>query len=276
MNVGSDKNQQDRLRSNMLVMDTAKPQQQTEEQRAASTYLNSRDPNVAFSANVLKATSAEKALATRLNNLNMTIAQGKIINAVLETAISTDLPGTLRAIVSRDIYPESGRDVIIPKGSRLIGVYNTGILRGQNRVFIIWTRLIRPDGVDIMIGSPGVDSLGRSGLKGLVDSKYTEIFSTALLTSVISIGVAVAADSLVDDENTTRTNSDGSSTTTGSAGAQAASDAVGNFGNVAKSVANSMLDMRPTITVDQGTKINVFVNRDLTFPSTIANTQFIE
>ena len=114
---------------------------------------------------------------------------------MLETAINTDLPGTLRAIVSRDVFAESGKEVMIPKGSRIIGTYNTGISRGQRRVMIVWTRLIRPDGLDIEIGSPGVDSLGRAGVEGDVDNKYAEIFSAAILTSVVTIGAATAAES---------------------------------------------------------------------------------
>lgn len=270
-----DKDTQRRLRSNMLIMDSAAGHTRTDEQKSASNALNQSDPNKAFTSNVLQATEAEKATATRLNNLNMTIAQGKIVNAVLETAINTDLPGTLRAIVSRDTYAEAGREIMIPKGSRLIGVYNTGIARGQKRVLIIWTRLIRPDGLDIMIGSPGVDNLGRAGIEGAVDNRYTEIFSTALLTSTISIGMAVGADALISDPGTTTTNANGT-TSTGSAGSTAASQAVNNVGNIAKDVVNTMLDLRPTITIDQGTPISVFVNRDLSFPGNLLGSTFIQ
>ncbi len=204
----------------------------------------------------------------------MTIAQGKIIHAVLETAINTDLPGTLRAIVSRDTYAETGREVMIPKGSRLIGTYSTGVLRGQKRVMVVWTRLIRPDGLDIDIGSPGTDALGRGGVPGLVDNKYAEIFSAAILTSVIAIGIAAGTDAIIDNPSTTTTGG-GSSTTTGSAGATAASGAVATLGSVSEDVVNTMLDLRPTITVDQGTLVNVFVNKDLTFPLA-AGSPFVE
>ncbi len=151
----------------------------------------------------------------------MTIAQGKIVDAVLETAVNTDLPGEMRAIVSRDVFAESGRQIMIPKGSRLIGTYNTSVARGQARVMIIWTRLIRPDGLDIAIGSGGVDALGRAGVEGSVDNKYAEIFSAAMLTSVLDIGVAVAVDALSNQGSTT-TNANGT-TSSGSAAAPAGS-----------------------------------------------------
>jgi type IV secretion system protein VirB10 len=265
-----------RLRSNMLILDGGTDAKAEAERDTAQGSLDSHDANRAFESNVLKSTKAQKELATRLNNLNMTIAQGKIINAVLETAINTDLPGPLRAIVGRDVYAESGREIVIPKGSRLIGVYNSSVLHGQSRVLIVWTRVIRPDGVDIMVGSPGVDSLGRAGIYGITDNKYSEIFSAALLTSVISIGVAVGADHLVKDPSTTTTNNANGTTTTGSAGSAAATSAVNEIGGVTKDVVSSMLDLKPTITVDQGTLVNVFVNKDLTFPTSSSGAQFIE
>lgn len=262
----TDQNAQKRLRSNMLIMNSPSGAAPS---GARVSGTASGDPNSAFAETVIRSTEAEKAIATGLNNLNMTIAQGKIINAVLETAINTDLPGTLRAIVSRDTYAETGRDILIPKGSRLIGTYNTGILRGQNRVMIVWTRLIRPDGIDIMIGSPGVDGLGRAGVEGFVDNKFTEIFSSAILTTALTIGAAAASDKVLPTHGEARVtnNTDGSTTTTATSAQQAAGNSVQNLGNVTRRVVEDMIDIRPTVTIDQGTRVNVFVNRDLTFPS---------
>jgi len=272
----NDKAQQQRLRSNMLVMNSSTPTN-TAAQDNANAALDQSDPNKAFTSNVIKATKAEKAVATRLSNLSTTIAQGKIIDAVIETAINTDLPGSIRAIVSRDVFAESGREVMIPKGSRLIGTYNSGIVRGQNRVLIVWTRLIRPDGLDMAIGSPGVDALGRAGIEGIADNKYSEIFSAALLTSIISIGVAAAADAATGNESTTTTTSnDGNRTTTGTSGTDAARDAVETVGEAGKGIVSSMLNLKPTIVLDQGSRINVFVNKDLIFPSTTDSAAFVQ
>jgi type IV secretion system protein VirB10 len=269
--TGNDQARQERLRSNMLILDSEK---EGKDNIVNGEYV-AEDDNAVFQSGVTKSSKAERELSVRLSNLNSTIAQGKIINAVLETAINTDLPGPLRAIVSRDIYTESGRNIAIPKGSRLIGVYNSSILRGQSRVLIVWTRVIRPDGVYIMVGSPGIDALGRAGIMGIADNKYSEIFSAALLTSVITIGVAAGTEAISGDQATTTTNSNGT-TTTGSASALAAADAVGTIGNVGANIVNTMLDLKPTITVDQGTLINVFVNKDLTFPASASGTQFVD
>ena len=273
--ANTDKREQERLRSNMLVMNGGGDTGPTPEEKSAATgTLNKGDANRAFTANVLAASGAEKTTATRLNNLNFTIVQGKIIDAVLESAINTDLPGLIRGIVSRDVFAESGREVLIPKGSRLIGTYNTGVTRGQVRVLVIWTRLIRPDGIDIEIGSSAIDALGRAGVLGMADNKYSEIFSAALLTSVLDIGLAVTLDAVSNQNNTSTTNANGT-TTTGSAAAPAGAAALSNLGGISKDVVNSLLDLRPTITVDQGTKINIFVNKDLTFPQ-ITDKAFIQ
>lgn len=259
----------------MLVLDGGSEVGISQQEAGARNALNANDPNQAFSSNLINATKAEKVSATRLNNLSMTIAQGKIIDGVLETAINTDLPGPIRAIVARDVYAEAGREVLIPKGSRMIGAYNTAVSRGQRRVFIIWTRIIRPDGLDIMIASPAIDGLGRAGVRGLVDNKYTEMFSTAILTSIISIGVAAGAEA-VTEEGTTTSNTDGSSTQSGGAGIAAGAEAVRNVGDVSEQIIGRVLDLRPTITIDQGTRVNVFVNKDLSFPNSALDSRFVQ
>lgn len=269
-----DKEQQKRLRSNMLVLDSAVSAKGSA--GGGKEGESSGDANADFANSTIRNSAAEIAVAKRMSNLSTTIAQGKIINAVLESAVNTDLPGSIRAIVARDVYAESGREVMIPKGSRLIGTYNTGISRGQQRVLIVWTRLLRPDGLDIMIGSPGVDSLGRAGIAGLVDNKYMETFSTAILTSAISIGVAVVGDSLTTGNSTSTSNTDGSSSTTGSGGAAGVATAVNTLGTVSEDIVTSMVDLRPTITIDQGTRISVFVNKDLIFPTSILDSSFVQ
>ena len=115
---------------------------------------------------------------------------------MLETPINTDIPGMIRAIVNHDVYAESGRAILIPKGSRLVGTYNNFVIRGNKRVNIIWSRVIRPDGIDIMIRSGGADQLGRAGIEGDVDNKYAEIFASAFLVSAINIAIGAGVDAI--------------------------------------------------------------------------------
>jgi len=272
-----DRRSAQRMRSNMLLVNGGGKAAAAGQKAAAQSAVNSNDPNAAFASNAIAASAAEKEMATKLTNMHTLIAQGKIVNAVLETAINTDLPGTLRAVISRDVYAEAGKNILIPKGSRLIGTYNTGILRGQKRVMIVWTRVITPVGVDIQIGSPGVDSLGRAGMEGFVDNKFMETFSAAILTSMITLGVGVAGDALVSDTGTTSSNTDGSTTSSGSAGVQGVNEAARSLGAVGRDIVANTLDIRPTITIDQGSRINVFVNRDLVMPgSTESGSLFVQ
>ena len=226
------------------------------------------DPNSAFANNVAAANSqAEHVKATQIGDLRHTIAQGRLIQGTMESALNTDLPSPIRAIVSRDTYAEAGTEPLIPKGSRIIGTYNTDISGGQSRVFIVWTRIIRPDGVDIMINGPSVDSIGQAGIGGQVDTRFQAIFSRAIMSSIVSIAFAIGSDQISGGSTTTSNSAVGGSTTTGDAATTATTDAVGKLGTVVDSFVQRFVDARPTILVDQGTPINIFVNRDLIFPA---------
>jgi len=185
----------------------------------------------------------ERARATAMRNPSYMVPQGAVIPGVLETAINSDLPGYTRAVVSRDVLSFDGRQVLIPRGSRLIGQYKSAVALGQTRAFIIWTRAIRPDGVSIMIGSPGTDALGRGGLDGEVDRHFFRRFSGSILLSVLNAGVAAL-------------------------GSQPSTQiSIGSPG-AAAGLAGSALqgeNIPPTIKVKQGEAIRIFVARDLDF-----------
>jgi type IV secretion system protein VirB10 len=155
----------------------------------------------------------------------------------------------------------------------VVGTYNNLVVRGNKRVNIIWTRVIRPDGIDIMIRSPGTDQLGTAGVEGVVDNKYLETFSAAFLISAINIAIGIGTDEITNSDSTTTTDSNGSSTTTTSnPGTQAAVlQAVDLFGGAGKSIIDSALNLGPTITIEQGTRVSIFVNRDLIFPLELIN-----
>ena len=239
----------------------------------SSTATTPTDPNLAWQAQL--GTKVERVQATTIGNLNRTIAQGRIIQATMESALRTDLPAPIRAIVSRDCYAEAGRVPLIPKGSRLIGSYNTALSAGQTRVFVVWTRVIRPDGIDVMINSPLVDQIGEAGVAGQVDDKFQEIFSRSLLSSVMNIAVGIGADSIKGGTTTTTNSALGGSQTSGDAATTATTNALNRLGSVSDSFLQRFLNVSPTILVDQGTVVNVFVNKDLVFPSDAGGTQII-
>ncbi len=186
----------------------------------------------------------EVAVASQMSNLSGIITQGAMLPAVLETALSSDLPGYARAVVSRDVRSFDGRAILIPRGSRLIGQYRSAVALGQSRVFVIWTRVIRPDGVTVQIGSPGADALGRGGLQGEVNSHFFSRFGGSILLSVLNAGVASAS------------RTPATQITIGSPAAAAAAAGSASFGQA---------DIAPTISIKQGEAIRIFVARDLDF-----------
>ena len=191
------------------------------------------------------------ARAVRIANSSYTVPQGAIIAGVLETAINSDLPGYVRAVVSRDVMGFDGRRVLIPSGSRLIGQYRSGLAAGQSRAFIVWTRLTRPDGVTVSLGSPVTDPLGRAGLGGKVDSHFLKRFGSAILLSVVQSGLGLLQ--------------------------QGGNDVIVRTADDAKSVAGIALqrdiNIPPTVKVAQGTAIRIFIARDLDFSGTDGDGQ---
>lgn len=201
------------------------------------------------------------------------VAQGKFITAILETAISTETEGSVRGIISRDVFGESGNKVLIPRGSRLYGAYATDNARGQSRVRINWTRLIRPDGVSLTISSFASDQFGRAGIEGIVDNRYKEAITNSLLSSLFAVAGAVVADSALGDNNninnqqtTTVDPNNGTATITSNATLQAVTDFTRNISDISSRFTGQYFDARPSITVPQGTRITVLVNADIKLP----------
>lgn len=194
----------------------------------------------------------DTAHATRLANPALVVTQGAVISAVLETGINSDLPGFVRAVVSRDISGFDGSTVLIPRGSKLIGEYKSGVAVGQSRAFVIWSRLITPRGVSIQLASPAADRLGRGGLDGETNTHFIHRFGAAILLSVISAGL----DSLANQGASSGVNAIVIGTP------QQAT-------NVATVALQRDIDIPPTITVPQGKSIRVFVARDLDFSTVI-------
>jgi type IV secretory pathway VirB10-like protein len=209
--------------------------------------------------------------ATVIEDLPHTIAQGKIITAVLETAISTELPGGVRAIVSRDVFGEVGKEILIPRGSRLYGTYSTEIKFNQARVNINWTNLLRPDGVKLAVTLQAGDEFGRAGVVGEVDRRYSSIVANTVLTSAFALGTSMGIQKLFGGNGvntTTITNlTSGTAATTAGASNQIAFEVTKNILDVMKGVVDQAIDIQPVIRLAQGTKITIMVTADLKLPS---------
>ncbi len=227
----------DRLQSPIMVVDLSR-------NSPAANAVNAQKASAQGLGKTIAGEQRDAARAGRLGNANFTVPEGTVLTGTLETAINSDLPGHVRAVVSRNVPSFDGSRILIPKGSRLVGQYQSNLQVGQKRTFIIWERLIRPDGVTIALESPGTDSLGRAGVTGKVNSHFLRRFGAALLLSVIDAGSrAISASS-------------GNVVIAGGAGGVASAAGSGLQNDV---------NIPPTIKVAQGTAIRIFLNRDLDF-----------
>lgn len=204
-------------------------------------------------------------ITTKTVDLSRTITQGKIISAVLESAIDTDVQNQVRAVVSMDIYSDLGKNILIPKGSRVIGTYQAVKSATIARLDIVWTRIIRADGLNITLSASSADRLGRGGVQGDLDNKYNQMIKNAFLSSIVTIGSAALVDKITDTVTTTTTSGTETSTTT-SATNQAIIDATRNFGDDMQDIVDDLKEESPTIRISQGTKLNIVVNQDLVLP----------
>lgn len=180
------------------------------------------------------------------------VKAGAIIPATLITGVNSDLPGQMIAQVSHNVFDTvSGRFVLIPQGAKLIGRYDSSITMGQNRLLVVWDRLIYPDGSSINIkGMQGTDVAGNSGFRDKVNNHYGRIFGQALLLSFVS-----AAVQLAEDENEL------------SAERQALNESVAQeIGRVSTELIRRGMNIQPTIEIRPGYPFAVMVNKDMILP----------
>lgn len=232
----------DRLRAPALIVDNSTFIEPLA--AAANAIAAGATPSEQFAFRA--GTSVEPpATATQVEDLESVVLEGAMISGVLETALNSDLPGYVRAIVSDNVRSFDGTRVLVPRGSRLIGQYRSGLAVGESRAFVIWTRLVLPDGVSVRLASPATDSLGRSGLGGKVDRHFVQRFGSAILLSVIGAGLDAAVN-----------NSDN----------QVVIGSTSDAYSIAQAALQGSINIPPTIKVPQGSPIRIFVARDLYFP----------
>jgi type IV secretion system protein TrbI len=179
------------------------------------------------------------------------VQAGNVIPASLITGIRSDLPGEILAQVTETVYDSpTGHFVLIPQGTRLIGVYDSQVAAGQSRVLLVWTRLIMPNGRSIVLErQPGADVAGYSGLEDEVDNHWGALFKAALLSTLLGVGSELGS--------TTGAGSNGDVIT---ALRRGSSDSLNQTG---QKVVQQDLNIQPTLTVRPGFPVRVIVNRDL-------------
>lgn len=176
------------------------------------------------------------------------VQAGTVIPAALLTGIQSDLPGQVTAQITEHVYDTpSGKFLLIPQGSRLIGQYDSQIAFGQKRVLLVWNRIMLPDGKSIVLErQQGSDARGFSGLEDEVDYHWWDLIKAATLSTLLSVGAEVGSNR--DESDLVRALRRGSQ------------DSINNTG---QQLVRRQLNIQPTLTIRQGLSVRVIVNRDL-------------
>jgi type IV secretion system protein VirB10 len=185
------------------------------------------------------------------------LKRGSVIPATLITGLNSDLPGRITAQVSQSVFDSAtGYRLLIPQGAKLFGRYDSKVSFGQERVLVVWTDLIFPNGSTLQIGGmAGTDAEGYGGFNDKVDRHLWRTFGSAALIALIGTGI----DMSMPQSSTLETQ-------------ETASDAARrnfaeSFGRVAEQTISKNLDVQPTIQIRPGYKFNVLVDQDIIFPS---------
>jgi type IV secretion system protein VirB10 len=204
---------------------------------------NTADPAGSLSG-LLLPTATPTARATQLPSQQLLLAKGAFIDCTLETAIDSSLPGMTTCITATDTFSVDGKVVLLERGSKLIGETRGQVQQGSARLFVLWTQARTPTGVVVPLASPGTDALGRSGLDGEVDRHFWQRFGAAILISLVDGAVQVAQ----------RSGASGTVIYDPSASTGVATEAL-----------RGSIGIAPTITKNQGDRIQILVARDVDF-----------
>jgi type IV secretory pathway VirB10-like protein len=211
---------------------------------------NGQDRKLAFvNASVDRRTTSPDRIEAPASSY--VVQAGNIIPASLITGIRSDLPGQITAQVTENVFDSpTGRFLLVPQGTRLIGIYDSQVAFGQSRVLLVWTRLIMPNGRSIVLErQSGADAAGYAGLEDDVDNHWGALFKAALLSTLLGVGSELGA---------------GSDTGNNGGLIQAlrlgASDSLNQTG---QKVVQRNLNVQPTLTIRPGFPVRVIVNRDL-------------
>ena len=185
------------------------------------------------------------------------VKRGSIIPSVMITGVNSDLPGRLIAQVSEHVYDSTtGKHLLIPQGTKLFGRYDSSVSYGQNRVLVVWTDLIFPNGFTLNLGGmSGSDQAGQAGFRDRRNGHTGKIFGAAILTSLLGTGVRYGSGSSNQTLN-------GGIRVEGAAQQEFSQE----FGRVATKVIDKGLDLQPTLTIRPGYRFNIIVEKDIVLP----------
>jgi type IV secretion system protein VirB10 len=196
----------------------------------------------------LNADQFSAADASLIAHPNYTIAAGTIIPCNLQTAINSGLPGFVKCVLPQPVRSMTGTVTLLDKGTQVLGEIRSGLVQGQDRLFILWTRAVTPQNVAITLASPAADALGRAGISGAINNHFLERFGAAIMLTIIGGSVQAASNAA---------QSGGGNNYFGSLSS--------NTNEVANTALQSTINIPPTLTRNQGANVSIFVARDLNF-----------
>ncbi|KRG72068.1 TrbI/VirB10 family protein [Pseudoxanthomonas dokdonensis] len=202
--------------------------------------------------------------ATFLNQPDALLLRGTYIRCALETRIITDVNGFTSCVVTEPVYSVNGSRLLLPKGSKVFGQYASNAIRGK-RAAVVWDRIVTPTGIDVTMSSPGIDQLGSAGHPGDYSAHWGERIGSALFISLLS-----DAFKYYGEEN-------GPTTTTAYPGAGAVvqdpfeSNTAQTLQDLANQAVQRSANREPTITINQGSILNIYVSKDVDFSGVLRN-----
>ena len=198
---------------------------------------------------------------TRTAGQPLELKTGAVIPGVMVTGINSDLPGNIIAQVSQNVFDTAtGRQLLIPQGAKLFGVYDSRVIYGQERVLVAWNRIVFPDGSAVTMGAmPGADMVGNAGYTDEVNNHYFRIFGSAVLMSMITGGMSYSMDALNTSGNSGQGNQ-----------APSLQDEMGSalaaqLGQATMQLLQKNLNIKPTLEIRPGYQFNVIVTKDMVF-----------
>ncbi|WP_170212213.1 TrbI/VirB10 family protein [Rhodanobacter glycinis] len=200
--------------------------------------------------------------AQPLTHPDTLMQRGTYIRCVLETRIVSDIPGFSTCLVTEPVYSFNGHSLLLPKGSKLLGSYSGGPT--GDREAVIWDRIITPTGIDVNMSSPGIDNLGGAGVPGYYDAHWGKRIGSALLISLLSDAFKYEAA-----EHGPRTTSISNGVVTQT---PFESNTAQTIQNLANQAVREAANRPPTVTINQGTVIYVYVTKDVDFSGVVARS----
>lgn len=182
-------------------------------------------------------------ISTNEHKLYRTIRAGRMIPAILTTAISSDLSGIVTAQIEQDIYATMGRAVLIPRGSKAIGFYENNTEIGHERLEIRWREIITPQGINILLTDALVaDNMGMTGAVGAVNNKYWERYGIPYTISTLTNALLLVIASKVDKGGSSYTQ-------------EIYSDSRSDIGTVVQDMIQQQSKIKPTIEIQSGSRV---------------------